>query len=137
MTVPAGQQRVMKIDEQTNRLSDEQTIFTGEPVYDHFKEAALPDTYRRREINCLVSTLAMQRSVRVAGLSGMGKSNLLRFLVSHPHLLEEMPPFSAVSIHFLYIDCNKLHPVSSLNFCRECNFLLGQEQALAATTDEF
>ncbi len=102
-------------------------------MYDHYKEAALPLTYRRREITCLIRSLAMERSVRVAGLSGMGKSNLLRFFVSHPQILRDTPALAGHTIYFLHIDCNKLNPINALSFYREGLFLLkpGAEPASA------
>ena len=106
-------------------------------MYQHFKEATLPLTYRRREVDCLLNPLTMQRSVRVAGLSGMGKSNLLRFLVSHPQRLEDDPNFLAKSVYFLYLDCNKLNPVNSLSFYRECAFRLSVSQDLPTIADEY
>jgi DNA-binding winged helix-turn-helix (wHTH) protein len=105
-------------------------------MYEHYKEASLPITYRRREIECIITPLAMQRSVRVVGLTGMGKSNLLRFLVSHPELLENNPDLSDSSICFLHVDCNRLSPVNPLSFYRECHFLLQTDQVAAAPSDE-
>ena len=93
-------------------------------MYEHYKEASLPLTYRRPVIDCLVRSLALQRSVRVVGLSGMGKSNLLRFLVSHPELLKNHSAIPTKHIYFLHIDCNKLNPLSIATFFRECLCLL-------------
>lgn len=106
-------------------------------MYDHYKEASLSLTYRRKEIECIVAPLVTQRSVRVAGLSGMGKSNLLRFLVSHPQILENNLALSATSVCFLYIDCNRLNPISALSFYREGNFLLHAEATTPASSDEY
>jgi len=106
-------------------------------MYDHFKEASYPITYYRREMACITAALAMQRSVRVAGLSGMGKSNFLRFLVSHPQLLLEYPAINTVSIFLLYIDCNRLGSVNALNFYRECLFTLQVEHSIVTLTDEY
>jgi len=96
-------------------------------MYGHYKEAALPLTYRRREVTCLLKPLAMQRSARLAGLSGMGKSNLLRFLVSHPQVLQPTVARPGQPILFLHIDCNRLDPVSPASFYREALFLLRPE----------
>jgi DNA-binding winged helix-turn-helix (wHTH) protein len=106
-------------------------------MYEHFKEASLPLTYRREAIECLIRSVALQRSVRLVGLSGMGKSNLLRFLVSHPRLLQAENVLPVDEVCLLYIDCNKLHPVSTLNFYRECNFRIQNEQALSPGADEY
>jgi hypothetical protein len=106
-------------------------------MYEHYREASLPLTYRRREIECVITPLTIQRSVRVVGLSGMGKSNLLRFLVSHPQILADHPDLPAGSICFLYIDCNRLSPVRALSFYRECHFLLQTGQDVATRLDEY
>lgn len=104
-------------------------------MYNHYKEASLPLTYRRPVIDCLIRSLALQRSVRVAGLSGMGKSNLLRFLVSHPELLENHPAIPATQVHFLHIDCNKLNPLTIATFFRECLFLLSDNRKVTLQTE--
>lgn len=105
-------------------------------MYEHFKEANLPPTYRHREVDCIVSALALQRSVHVVGLSGMGKSNLLRFLVSHPEVLK-IESYVLAEIGFLYIDCNKLNPPNSLNFYRECISRIQSEEDLTSNIDEY
>ncbi|MCB0171432.1 MAG: winged helix-turn-helix domain-containing protein [Anaerolineae bacterium] len=104
-------------------------------MYEHYKEASLPLTYRRPVIDCLVRSLALQRSVRVVGLSGMGKSNLLRFLVSHPELLKNHSAIPTKHIYFLHIDCNKLNPFTVASFFRECLFLLPDGRQAALETD--
>lgn len=106
-------------------------------MYDHYKEAAWPDHYRRAALMPIATTLALQRSLRLVGLSGMGKSNLLRFLVSHPHLLVDWPDFSGQAVCFLYIDCNRLTPLSPLTFYRECSFLLQPEQGPPPSGDAY
>ena len=106
-------------------------------MYDHYKEAAWPDTYRREAMKCLTSTLALQRSVRVAGLNGMGKSNLLRFLVSHPRLLAADLGVPVGEVCFIYIDGNRLSPVTSLTFYREANFWLQPDNSPPTITDEY
>ncbi len=104
-------------------------------MYEHLREASFPDSYARREIDCITIALAMRRSVRVVGLSGMGKSNLLRFLISHPQLITDHPDIEAETVHFLYLDCNKINPINPLAFFRECHFLL-QPEAIPAQADE-
>lgn len=105
-------------------------------MYEHFKEANLPPTYRHREVDCIVGALALQRSVHVVGLSGMGKSNLLRFLVSHPEVLK-IEPYALAEIGLLYVDCNKLNPPNSLNFYRECISRIQSEEDLTSNIDEY
>lgn len=104
-------------------------------MYTHYKEASFSLAYRRPVIDCLISSLALQRSVRVVGLSGMGKSNLLRFFVSHPELLENHPAIPANCVCFLHIDCNKLNPLTAATFFRECLFLLQDDRQVALPTD--
>lgn len=106
-------------------------------TYQHYKETSLPITYRRQEIERIITALAMQRSIQVAGLSGMGKSNLLRFLVSHPQLLKDNPQVAADSVYFLHIDCNKLNPANALNFYRECTFKMQVRLEPAMLGDEY
>lgn len=105
-------------------------------MYKHYKEAILSITYRRYVVECLLKPLALQRSVRVVGLSGMGKSNLLRFLVSHPELLENHPAIPTNRVCFVYLDCNKLNPINIANFYRECYFSLASTPQISLQTDE-
>jgi len=79
----------------------------------------------------------MQRSIQVAGLAGMGKSALLRFLVSHPQLLTNNADFGADTAYCLYVDCNKLNPANALNFYRECNSRVRETQEPLPATDEY
>ncbi|MEM7029173.1 MAG: AAA family ATPase [Chloroflexota bacterium] len=89
-----------------------------------FQESNWPNNYRKEEIEHIVSVLLLQRSLQVVGLSGMGKSTLLRFFFSHPELLTNHPDFGFDDIFAIYIDCNSLRPATPHNFFREMNHQL-------------
>ena len=66
-----------------------------------------PDTYREREIKQITSAAVSGESVLLIGLSGSGKSNLIKALVEKkPHK----------NIELLVVDCNLLasHDAASL-----------------------
>jgi hypothetical protein len=69
------------------------------------KESYLPSHFRQEEMWAWQETIKRQRSLFVAGLSGMGKSNLARFFVSHPTLQDNR--FMTV-----YVDCNLIGSAS-------------------------
>lgn len=58
-------------------------------IYGYLKEQKFLSHYRTREIEQLQRVIERRRSLLVAGLSGMGKSNLIRFLVSHPERFDD------------------------------------------------
>ncbi|MEM7347530.1 MAG: AAA family ATPase [Chloroflexota bacterium] len=93
-------------------------------MYDHFQEARYENTYRQAAVDCVTTALATQRSVRVVGFSGMGKSTLLRYLVSNPQALAVCQAKGLEKVQFIYIDCNKLNPINPTSFYRDCNFIL-------------
>lgn len=71
--------------------------------YDHFKEAGTELPYSPNhqidDINAIKQVIETNNSLLVLGLSGSGKSSVLRFLVSNPAA-------AADNIFFVYIDCN-------------------------------
>jgi hypothetical protein len=67
-------------------------------TYTGLKEYLFPLHYRQEEIQSLIQVVERRRSLLIAGLSGMGKSNLLRFLVSHSLLGDQTLT--------VYVDCN-------------------------------
>jgi hypothetical protein len=69
-------------------------------TYDNLKEGNFPPYYRQEEMKTLQEAIKHRRSLFIAGLSGMGKSNLIRFFVSHP-------PQDADVIN-IYVDCNSI-----------------------------
>jgi hypothetical protein len=76
-------------------------------AYGHLKESSFPAHYRQEQVQVLQQAIARQSSVFVAGLSGMGKSNLARFFVSHSTLYDNR---SAK----VYIDCNSIGSTNEL-----------------------
>ena len=68
-------------------------------AYENLKERHFPAHYRQEEMKKLQMTIAHKRSLFIAGLSGMGKSNLIRFFASHP-------PQNA---NVIYVDCNLIN----------------------------
>ncbi len=73
--------------------------------YDHFKESGTnlpyaPD-HHSEDIRAIKHVIEMNNSLLVLGLSGSGKSSVLRFLVSNPAAQSE-------GMVFVYIDCNLL-----------------------------
>jgi hypothetical protein len=69
-------------------------------MYSHLQESSFPTYYRQEEMQTLRQVIERRRSLLIAGPSGMGKSNLVRFFASHP------PRDSHVVT--LYVDCNYL-----------------------------
>ena len=49
-----------------------------------YKEGTFPDGYRAAEVGQVLRALSRLRSITITGLAGMGKSNVVRFIVSHP-----------------------------------------------------
>jgi len=72
------------------------------PVY---KEASFPADYREAEVRQIMNTLYRRRSIAITGLAGMGKSNVVRFLVSHPQVQSRYLGERAGNYAFLHVDC--------------------------------
>jgi hypothetical protein len=70
-------------------------------LYDHFKESVYPPNHHSKDIQAIKHVIETNNSLLVLGLSGSGKSSVLRFLVSNPAAQSE-------EIIFVYIDCNGL-----------------------------
>jgi hypothetical protein len=51
-----------------------------------YKEADFPADYRAAEVGQIMAALYRRRSIAITGLAGMGKSNIVRFIVSHPEV---------------------------------------------------
>ncbi len=74
-------------------------------LYVHFKESGMdlpysPD-HHVKDINFIKQVIKTNNSLLVLGLSGSGKSSLLRFLVSNPSVQSK-------DMVFIYIDCNRI-----------------------------
>ncbi len=73
-----------------------------------YKEDTFPDGYRATEVGQVLRALSRLRSITITGLAGMGKSNVVRFIVSHP--LAPMRYLTGRSGHvaFIHVDCTGL-----------------------------
>jgi DNA-binding winged helix-turn-helix (wHTH) protein len=73
--------------------------------YEHFKESGTdlpyPPDHHAEDILAIKKIIAMSNSLLVLGLSGFGKSSVLRFLVSNPAVQSD-------DVLFTYVDCNGL-----------------------------
>jgi DNA-binding winged helix-turn-helix (wHTH) protein len=75
------------------------------PIY---KEASFPAEYREAEVQQVMSALYRLRSIAITGLAGMGKSNVVRFIVSHPQVRPRYLKERANDYAFLHVDCTGL-----------------------------
>lgn len=69
--------------------------------YQYFKESAYPANHHQADVRAIKRAIETNNSLLVRGLSGSGKSSILRFLVSNPAVQAE-------GTTFVYIDCNLL-----------------------------
>lgn len=69
--------------------------------YQHFKEFAYPPNYHLKDIQAIKHIIKTKNSLLLRGLSGSGKSSVLRYLVSNPAIQSE-------DTVIIYIDCNGL-----------------------------
>jgi DNA-binding winged helix-turn-helix (wHTH) protein len=70
-----------------------------------FKEAEFPANYRQAEVERIMGAVYKSRSIAVTGLAGMGKSNVVRFIVSHPQVKQRYLKERANDCVFVHIDC--------------------------------
>jgi len=70
-----------------------------------YKEASFADDYREREVRQVMDAVHRLRSIAITGLAGMGKSNVARFIVSHPHVRSRYLDERADDYAFVHIDC--------------------------------
>lgn len=68
--------------------------------YGYFKEAQYPATHLSDHIQAIEKVIKKNNSLLVLGLSGSGKSNVLRYLVANPAV-------QSPEVTFVYIDCNQ------------------------------
>ncbi len=78
------------------------SLTSGAPVY---KEADFPLDYREAEVRQIMAAIYRLRSIAVTGLAGMGKSNVIRFIVSHPQVRARYLQERADDYVLLHIDC--------------------------------
>ena len=70
-----------------------------------YKEADFPVHYRESEVRQIMSALYGLRSIAITGLAGMGKSNVVRFIVSHPQVRPQYLKERAEDYTFVHVDC--------------------------------
>jgi hypothetical protein len=70
-----------------------------------YKEAAFPVDYRQAEMRQIMAALYRLRSIAITGLAGMGKSNVVRFIVSHPQVRARYLKERADDYAFVHVDC--------------------------------
>jgi len=87
------------------------------PAY-HFSAASYPATYRQREVETIVAAVRARKSILVSGLAGMGKSHLMRFLVSNEAFRQHYFPKDATDFAFFFIDCNAMDSKDERSFYR-------------------
>jgi hypothetical protein len=71
-----------------------------------YKEAAFKTSYRKAQVQIIMTAIAHRRSIAVLGLAGMGKSNLFRFLVSQRQVRQSYLGRAADKFDFVFVDCN-------------------------------
>lgn len=75
------------------------------PIY---KEASFPVHYREVEVQQIMDAVYKLRSIAITGLAGMGKSNVVRFVVSHPQVKQRYLKDRADNYAFVHVDCTSL-----------------------------
>jgi DNA-binding winged helix-turn-helix (wHTH) protein len=72
------------------------------PIY---KEAGFPVDYRQEKVEQIMGAVYKLRSIAITGLAGMGKSNVVRFIVSHPQVRARYLRERADDYAFVHVDC--------------------------------
>jgi DNA-binding winged helix-turn-helix (wHTH) protein len=98
----------------TSRHPEERTML---PAY-HFPAASYPATHRQREVEIIVAAVRARKSILISGPSGMGKSHLMRFLVSNQDFRRFYFPKDAANFAFFLFDCNALESEDERSFYR-------------------
>ena len=70
-----------------------------------YKEMSFPVNYRQAEVKRILGALGRLRSIAVTGMAGMGKSNVIRFIASHPQVRERYLGACAADWVFVHVDC--------------------------------
>ena len=73
-----------------------------------YKEASFPIDYREAEVRRVMNALYRLRSIAINGLAGMGKSNLVRFMMSHPEVRARYLAERKHGYVFVHVDCTAL-----------------------------
>lgn len=94
------------------------------PIY---KEAGFPADYREAEVGRIMGAVYKLRSIAVSGLAGMGKSNVVRFVVSHPQVQQRYLKEKANDYAFVHIDCASLASGDEAQILNEITAQLARE----------
>jgi len=70
-----------------------------------YKEARFPPNYREAQVRRIMGAVYKLRSIAITGLAGMGKSNVVRFIVSHPQVRPRYLKKRADDTAFVHVDC--------------------------------
>ena len=70
-----------------------------------YKEVSFPADYREVEVRRIMRAVYKLRSIAITGLAGMGKSNVVRFIVSHPQVRARYLGERADDYAFAHVDC--------------------------------
>ncbi len=73
-----------------------------------YKEARFPSDYRQDQVRQILRTVCRLRSLALTGLAGMGKSNLIRFILSHPEVRARHLQPRPGEFVFIHVDCSSL-----------------------------
>jgi hypothetical protein len=87
-----------------------------------YKESTFPLDYREAQVRKIMNALSRLRSIAVIGLAGMGKSNIVRFVVSHPDVREYYLGDKAANFIFVHIDCNQVNCGSEQAILEELSY---------------
>jgi hypothetical protein len=98
------------------------------PVY---KEAEFPADYRHAEVGRIMGAVYKSRSIAVTGLAGMGKSNVVRFIVSHPQVKSRYLKERANNCAFVHIDCAGLAQAGEAEILGEISVQLRRDRLAA------
>lgn len=98
-----------------------------------YKEADFPPDYREVEVRQIMDALYKMRSIAVTGLAGMGKSNVVRFIVSHPQVRARYLKERAADYAFIHIDCAALSANDEAEVLGEIALQL-QRQGISSST---
>jgi DNA-binding winged helix-turn-helix (wHTH) protein len=100
------------------------------PIY---KEASFPPDYREAEVRQIMDAVYKLRSIAITGLAGMGKSNVVRFIVSHPEVRPRYLKQKATDYAFVHVDCAGLANNDETEILNEVVMGLQREDISAGT----
>lgn len=80
--------------------------------YSHFKESGYPPNFRQNDISTIKRIIKGKNNLLVLGISGSGKSNVMRYLVSNQAV-------QTPGRLYIYIDCNSLNREASKEVVEE------------------